>query len=272
MVTGCFTASGYITQSLALVNTPAATVSFLGAATVIWCPFLEWLLDGKPSGWKDRPQTWLAAAFCMTGVGISEMWNPGSTTTTVAVSTVEEMTASSSTMDSFLPHMGDALAILQAMGFGTGVYLSEKMVNKQPQQALPVTAVIVATTALISCVWAFADGWMYTNTGTFDPSLTLPGLLMDPSMQQVAGAVVWTGLLSTSLNFGMEIFTLSKVPSGEASVILASEPLWAALFASVLLGESLGWNDYVGGFLIIAACLINSIPKEAIFSELDDKQ
>ena len=78
-------------------------------------------------------------------------------------------------------------------------------------------------------------------------------------MQQVAFAVVWTGLLSTSLNFFLEIFALGRVPSGEASVILASEPLWAAAFAAVLLGEEFGWNDYTGGFLIVSACVVNSL-------------
>ena len=44
---GCFTALGYTTQSLALVDVSPATVAFLGAATVIVCPTLE----GK-EGWK----------------------------------------------------------------------------------------------------------------------------------------------------------------------------------------------------------------------------
>jgi drug/metabolite transporter (DMT)-like permease len=71
-------------------------------------------------------------------------------------------------------------------------------------------------------------------------------------------AVLWTGLISTSLNFFLEIFALGQVPPGEASVILATEPLWAAAFASLILGETLGWNDYAGGFLIVAACLVSA--------------
>jgi hypothetical protein len=42
-------------------------------------------------------------------------------------------------------------------------------------------------------------------------------------------------------------------------VILATEPLWAAAFGSLLLGGSFGWNDYTGGFLIVAACLVNGV-------------
>jgi drug/metabolite transporter (DMT)-like permease len=57
---------------------------------------------------------------------------------------------------------------------------------------------------------------------------------------------------------------LGKVPAGEASVVLATEPLWAAAFAAVILGESFGWNEYAGGFLIVSACLVNSIQAEDV--------
>ena len=40
LLCGCFTALGYISQSISLVDTPAATVAFLGALTVVICPLL----------------------------------------------------------------------------------------------------------------------------------------------------------------------------------------------------------------------------------------
>lgn len=115
---------------------------------------------------------------------------------------------------------------------------------------------MVATSALVAMLWSISDGWIGTVPGW--ESMTLPNLLVDSSMREVAMAVVWTGLLSTSLNFFLDVFALGSVPSGEASVILATEPLWAAAFASMLLGEEFGWNDYSGGLLIVAACIVNS--------------
>jgi drug/metabolite transporter (DMT)-like permease len=254
LLAGCFTASGYVTQSMALVDTSPATVSFLGAATVIWCPFLEWLLHKTPMGWKDRPQTWVSAFLCLLGVGILELCGSDAANTFSSIG------------------IGDGLALLQAMGFGTGLFLSEQMMKKHPTKALPITSVLVATTAFIAMVWSLCDGWIGTAPGW--ESMTLPNLLIDPSMREVALAVVWTGVISTSLNFFLEIFSLGKVPSGEASVILATEPLWAAAFASLLLGEEFGWNDYVGGFLIVAACIANSRkPSDfgMFFSSQEDK-
>jgi drug/metabolite transporter (DMT)-like permease len=237
LVAGCFTATGYIAQSLALVDTSPATVSFLGAATVIWCPFLEWLVDKKPMGINERPQTWMAVMLCILGVGILELCGGGIETAQVGIG------------------MGDCLAVLQAIAFGTGLFMSEKMMKQHSDQALPITAVLVATTSLASMVWALVDGWMYNTPGW--ETMTLPNLLLEPSMREVAIAVIWTGLLSTSLNFFLEVYSLQKVPSGEASVILATEPLWAAAFASIILGESFDWNEYVGGILIVSACLVN---------------
>lgn len=67
------------------------------------------------------------------------------------------------------------------------------------------------------------------------------------------------------MNRFIETTSLGKVASAEASVLLATEPLWAAIFASILLHDEFGWNDYVGGAFIIMACLANSLdftPKE----------
>merc|ERR1719201_2063849 len=73
LICGCFTALGYVTQSLALVDTPAATVAFLGALTVVVCPALTALIDGRKMGFRDAPQTWLAAALCLCGVALLEL-------------------------------------------------------------------------------------------------------------------------------------------------------------------------------------------------------
>lgn len=252
---GSFTAMGYIAQSLALADTSPATVSFLGAATVIWCPLLEFLVHKKSMSWRDRPQVWIAGMLCLAGVGLLELFDEsGSAGVAVAAAT-----ASSGGKE----WMGDGLALLQAVGFGTGIFMSEQMMKKQPQQALSITSVMVAVTAFWSLIWAMSDGWMGTVQGW--ESMMLPNILMghteglngmsmeDPFL--LGKAVLWTGLVSTSLNFYLEIFALGQVPPGEASVILATEPLWAAAFASVILGETMGWNDYAGGLLIVAACL-----------------
>jgi drug/metabolite transporter (DMT)-like permease len=172
LLCGCFTALGYTTQSLALVTVSPATVAFLGAATVLVCPTLEALVDKKPMGLRESPQTWLAAALCLAGVGILELYDPnGGGMLEVG--------------------WGDALAILQAVGFGTSFFLTERMMRGQPDQALPITAVQVSVTAFICMLWCFADGWMFQPG---NEAFALPGLFFEPSLRTAAFAVAWTGM------------------------------------------------------------------------------
>lgn len=243
LLCGCFTALGYITQSLALMDISPATVAFLGCATVIVCPTLEAFLDSKPMSIRDAPQTWLAATLCLLGVGILELYDP-------AGGGMLEV------------GWGDALAILQAAGFGTSFFLTERMMRKQPDQALPITAVQVSVTSFICMIWCLADGWVFEG-GAAAASYSLPGLFLDPSVRTAAGAVVWTGFFTTAMNRFIETTSLGKVASTEASVLLATEPLWAAIFAAFLLSENFGLNDYVGGALIVSACLANTLQPAA---------
>ncbi|KAL7536793.1 hypothetical protein ACHAXR_010031 [Thalassiosira sp. AJA248-18] len=242
LIGGAFVSMGYISQSVALLDTSPALVSFLGSATVIVCPILQWAVDKKPMGIKDAPQTWMAAALCLCGVAALELFDSS------AGASLTETVSQLGT--------GDVLSLLQAVGFGTGVYMSEKMMHKEPDQALQVTAGLVTTTAFFSMIWCFADGWM-SNPGW--ESMALPGLFLDPTLRSVALAVLWTGIISTSMNFCVEITALGRVPSSEASVILATEPLWASLFAALIFHEQFGTNDYIGGALMISACLVNTL-------------
>ena len=239
IATGMCAALGYVTQSMALGDTDPARVSFLGAATVLWLPILESTVDRVPMSITEAPQTWMAAVLCILGVGILELYDPGAAAA-----------AGSSGI-----HTGDILALIQAIGFGTGAFLSSKLVREQPDQVLSITSVLIATTAILSWIWCIL-------VGSTSSLMTL--LLSDPIHTNIplVLSVLWTGIISTSINYVIEIAALGRVPPAEASVLLASEPIWAALFAAVVIGNtSLGINDYIGGSCIVAACLVNALLK-----------
>lgn len=87
---------------------------------------------------------------------------------------------------------GDVLALLQAVGFGTSFFLTERMMRGQPDQALPITAVQVSVSALVCMIWCISDGWI-GQPGT--EAYSLPNLFFEPTLMMAAGAVVWTGRL-----------------------------------------------------------------------------
>jgi drug/metabolite transporter (DMT)-like permease len=236
---GCFTALGYITQAMSLVDTSPATVSFIGAAVVLVCPVLEFFVDKKPLGLKEAPQVWLAASLCLLGVGVLELYDP--VTGAIGVGDIG---------------FGDFLALLQAVGFGTSFFLTERMMRGRPDQALPITAVQVSMSALLCMVWCFANGWMDLDGAS---QYFMPNMFFEPTLQHAAWAVAWTGLITTAMNRVVETTALGKVSSAEASVILATEPLFAAFFSALLLHEQFGLNDYVGGVLIVGACFATAL-------------
>lgn len=245
LVGGCFVALGYITQSLSLVDTSPAKVAFLGAATVIVCPALEVILNKKDMSIKNQPQVWLAATLCLIGVGVLELYDPtGNTAITDTFSQIGK---------------GDFLALGQAVGFGTSFVLTEGMMTEVPGQALPITATQVSVSAFMCMIWTFLDGWIGTPGAE---SYGVPAMFFEPSLQMAGLAVLFTGLVTTALNRFIETTALGKMKSAEASVILATEPLWAALFAALWLKDDFGANDYIGGALIVAACLATALTKQ----------
>jgi len=155
---------------------------------------------------------------------------------------------------------------------------------REPTQALPITACQCAVVALTTALWAGADGlglapqllghehaehapWLLDEATR--AQFALPGLVgaafgqsadgqSGDALRTVALAAAWTGLVTTAANRVAETVALGKMGSSEASVLLATEPLWAALFATLFLGEALGPADGAGGVLILAACLVNS--------------
>jgi drug/metabolite transporter (DMT)-like permease len=75
----------------------------------------------------------------------------------------------------------------------------------------------------------------------------------------VAAAILWTGVVTTALTSYGENIAMKKLSAAESTVIYSTEPLWGALFATYALGESLGWNTFLGAALILTACVWSSV-------------
>ena len=73
----------------------------------------------------------------------------------------------------------------------------------------------------------------------------------------LAASVAWTGVVSTSFTIWLCTEAFKHLPSVDASLILTSEPLWAALVAAALLGERFSAGDALGGLLIVLAVAVN---------------
>jgi drug/metabolite transporter (DMT)-like permease len=146
----------------------------------------------------------------------------------------------------------DLLAFGQPIGFGLSYLRMERVMKEHPNDSRALSA--------MQCLMVFlaaGSAAMVRSDGLTAPWALPWDHLLSP---EVAAAVAFSGVIATSLTIWLQSIVFSRLPAMEASIILTSEPLWATLFAVLLVGERVGMLEGVGGALIIAACVVNVLP------------
>ena len=64
--------------------------------------------------------------------------------------------------------------------------------------------------------------------------------------------------MTTVLAIYFEGVALQAASATEAALMFSSEPVWASLFGAWLLHERLNVNSYVGGAIILCACILSA--------------
>ena len=85
---------------------------------------------------------------------------------------------------------------------------------------------------------------------------------------RLAPAILFMGFISGALVLWGETLLMKEVPSTETGVIFATEPVWAAGFAAVLLHEAVTPQEMVGGGAIVLACLALQLPEERVLTAI----
>ena len=73
--------------------------------------------------------------------------------------------------------------------------------------------------------------------------------------------------MTTIVAIYFEGFALQTASATEAALIFSSEPVWASIFGAWLLRERLGMSSYVGGAIILVACLMGALGDLPLFSQ-----
>ena len=105
--------------------------------------------------------------------------------------------------------------------------------EKHPEDELPIAALQCAVIALAAVTAASVDASAAPWALPWDHLLTATA--NNAPAWGVPAAIAYTGLISTSLTIWLTAKVFSKLPSTDASIILASEPLWATAVAVGLL-------------------------------------
>jgi drug/metabolite transporter (DMT)-like permease len=226
LILSCFKMMGYVGQTMGLLTSTADKSAFICSMNVVWVALVTGVMT---KGIKLN--TWVSVILAVIGVGIFEL--DGATG----------------------PVIGDAWLALQPIGFGTTYIVLEKLLsvenaekeNVQKADAGALTAFALIGLAGMCCVWAALEGHTIEDLG--------------PVMhnQFVLGSLLYTGLVTTAGAIFLQSLAFKRVPATDVSIILTSEPIFAAALAAVMLGETVHSSDIMGGFLIISACLNNEL-------------
>jgi drug/metabolite transporter (DMT)-like permease len=205
--------------------TTAANAAFLISLCVGFTPMVEWLILKR----RPRSSEWLAAAVSVLGAamlagGGSVKLNPG-----------------------------DGLIVLAAALRALNVCVTRRVMLNTKLSSLSVTGLqsgVVAAGSIVACFVVNRNG--------------LPAL---PSFGGHLGfwiGVVYLSVACTLFAFFAQNYALTKSSPTRAALLMGSEPAFGAVFACLLLGESVSVMGWLGGGLIVLASIASTMPQSFV--------
>jgi len=140
--------------------------------------------------------------------------------------------------DSGFWHSGDWWTLACAVAFGLHIVLVTRLGGKLETVGFLIGQ--LATTAGL----ALAVSWMVET----------PRLDLTP---RLVGALLLTAVLATAVTNWLQIRLQPRLPASRTAVIFATEPVFAAVFSFLIIGETLGTAGWLGGALIVAGVIVS---------------
>lgn len=215
--TGLLLLTIFLSETYGLLYTSATNAAFLISLCVMFAPLVEWYwLKRKPT-----PLEWLAVGLSVTGAVL--MTQHGQV----------ELKA------------GDALIVLAAFCRAVQVCLIKRVIHRYPVPALSVTALQAGEVALGCTLLAL---------------ITLPapleGLAKVSDPTAFWGYIGYLVLACTLFAFFAQNYAIQRSNPTRVSLLMGSEPVFGGLFAMLWLNEQIPLQSWVGGALIVVACLL----------------
>lgn len=166
-------------------------------------------------GLRAPARAWAAAAVALAGLGLMTLAN-GSGAATAGV------------------NVGDLYVLGTALAYAVFIVYLGRVANEAP--AVSLAALQHVPMALLAWLWA------------------APHVPMLPEIPLATwAAVAYLAAVATALVAVLQTYAQRVVPAHLAALIFVLEPVFAAAFAYLLLGERLGPLGWVGGGLVVLA-------------------
>lgn len=147
------------------------------------------------------------------------------------------------TYDGSPPNIGDAWSVAAAAASAMYILRMEGAADEAGGDAAALNAVTLVTVAVLCA------GWYVVGGG---------GGGMDGITGTTIGAVVYLGVIATTLSNWLQAVGQKGVKAEVAAVIFAMDPVFGALVSYVALGERFGAQGWVGMGLIATAAAFSS--------------
>lgn len=170
-------------------------------------------------GKRSGPKTWIGVAVATVGLAVLSVdFSAGLTGLT--------------------PEMGDLLVLLCAVLFAAHIVVVDRLAPRFDPVLLAWVQMGTVAAVATTSAWAFHGG--------------MPGVLAAES----AAPLLYLGLLATAGALLAQVSLQRFVAPARVGLILSLEPVFAALFAWMLLGERLAPSGWVGGALVLAGVIL----------------
>jgi drug/metabolite transporter (DMT)-like permease len=225
MELGAFSFVGFALQAVGLQFTTASRSAFLLYLNVKLVPVLALLVYGRSS----PARTWASAAVALCGTALLSF-------------------------DGSPPNLGDGWSLAAALASAGFILRLDKAARQGREQGgapldpAELNAATISASALLCSAWATGE------------AVLAPGGISGSAPLATASALApyWAELLylalaTTALAQWLQAVGQSRVSGQDAAVVYALDPVYAAGFSYLLLGETLGPQGLAGAGLVLGA-------------------
>ena len=253
---GLWVSLGYYFQNAGVEFTDAARASFISSFTIICVPIIAGM-----SGRAVRPLTWIATGIAIAGLGMMEniFTVPGlvdpAQTTAVADAIAGDAPASL---------RGDLYTLASALIFAIHIFRTDCIfngVNLKHKESMGLVCIQMLTVVVVF------SGLLVKDYLACDCDFT--SIAGEPFSEMPWGLIGFVGAVTTAGCVYLETVALTLLESQEATLMYSTEPVWGAVFAYLLLGETLSPSATAGAVLILASTVVGSLGVDDEDSILD---
>lgn len=205
----------FVSETYGLSKTSAANSAFLISLYVVFTPFIQWIILRQ----APTQKTLIAASMSIIGAFLLSYQHD----------------------QSFQLNLGDYLILLAAALRAVMVTLTKKLTQHQEISMLFLTTIQTSVVGLGCLILSII---IYSQQ-----------IMILPKFGEFWGDVIYLVIFCTMFAFFVQNFSVKRTSPTKAALLMGSEPVWGALYATVIMHESLSLVGWIGGFIIVVATL-----------------